>query len=226
MSANTGRGEHIGTQINSADGVVSGGFDQGPPISFEQRLVRQPIRDSLLSDGGMARRPQSLRKSSLTTAGNRDSALKRSNVRFIHEHARYTRFLVDVNKDGCFSADKETCTVLTMPTPKKKAQLRPAPKREKRSKLAIGPDGLTFPQRLQKLMDEHGIGQTALAKRCSEYLAIYYPGEEDKIKQQHIFNILGGQASSEALPIIAQVLDVSDIWLQYGIGSRERPTKH
>jgi hypothetical protein len=91
-----------------------------------------------------------------------------------------------------------------------------------RKRLDVGPDGLTFPQRLYAVMTEHGIGQTELARRCSEYYATFVPAAEERVKQQHVFNALGGQSSSEFLPLMAAVLDVNELWLQFGIGKRER----
>lgn len=86
----------------------------------------------------------------------------------------------------------------------------------------VGPDGRTLAQRVILLMSERNIGQTELARMCSEYYGAFLPDTEDKIKQQHIFNIIQGQASSSALPLMAAVFDVSDLWLQFGIGPRER----
>lgn len=90
----------------------------------------------------------------------------------------------------------------------------------------IGPDGRTLSQRVIMLMTDRGIGQTELARLCSDYYATFVPGEDDKVKQQHIFNLIRGQSSAWALPLIAAVFDVSDLWLQFGIGKKERPLKN
>lgn len=86
----------------------------------------------------------------------------------------------------------------------------------------MGPDGLTMAQRVIQLMEEQDVGQSDLARMCSRYLSSFVPGADDRVKQQHIFNIIQGQESSWVLPLIAAVFDVSDMWLQFGIGNRKR----
>lgn len=118
--------------------------------------------------------------------------------------------------------------LLSMSTPKRKpaAALPKSPKRKATPDPEIGPDGRTLAQRVILLMEERGIGQTQLARMCSEYYATFNPGVEDKVKQQHIFNVLQGQSSTQALPLLAAVFDVNEMWLQYGIGKRERVLKN
>jgi hypothetical protein len=118
--------------------------------------------------------------------------------------------------------------LLDMSTPKRKAApaLQKPPKRRRTPDPEVGPDGRTFSQRVILLMEERGIGQTQLARLCSEYYATFNPGVEDKVKQQHIFNVMQGQSSTQALPLMAAVFDVNEMWLQYGIGKRERTLKN
>lgn len=118
--------------------------------------------------------------------------------------------------------------LLTMSTPKRKPVTAPSkqPKRKRTPEPEVGPDGRTFAQRVVLLMEERGIGQTQLARMCSEYYATFMPTVEDKVKQQHIFNVMQGQSSTQALPLMAAVFDVNEMWLQYGIGKRERALKN
>jgi hypothetical protein len=225
-----GSGENIGTQVLSGHCVVSGALDKGPPLSVQQNLSLDPIRDGLLANGGMPNRSNAVSES-LLAPSDLNGAVKRCNVRFIHEHKGYTRILVDVNKNNCLPADKGACTVLTMPITKRKvtpppAQLRVKGARPKKSQ-ETGADGLTLTQRLHSLMSsqEPPIGQTELARMCSEYFATFVPETQDKVKQQHIFNLLRGQDTAEFLPLVAAVLDVNELWLQYGIGPKERSKK-
>ena len=76
-------------------------------------------------------------------------------------------------------------------------------------------------QRVLQLMAEQGMSQTDLAKACSQYYAAFMPGELERVKQQHIFNIIQGQDSSWVVTLIAGVFDVNALWLQFGIGKRE-----
>ena len=220
--------ENIGSQVGASHSAARRVLDRRPPKAVDEALVAEPVRDGLLTDGGVdpaggevvAHRPSELR----LPAGGLDGALKGGNVvRLFHSGSRkYTRILVDVNNDACFSTNKEPCTVVQMPVTKKKTTGRGPGKPPPKKQPDVGPDGLTFAQRLWKVMTERGIGQTELARRCSEYYATFVPGTDDRVKQQHIFNALGGQSSSEVLPLIAAVLDVNELWLQFGIGPRER----
>lgn len=223
MSANrTTISENIGTQIVASDSITSSALHERPPLGIKQNLVGQPVRDGLLADGVASGASHKIGERGLA-ASNGDGFLKRDNVRFLHEDKSYTRILVGVNKIRCLTDDKEPCTVLTMTRPKTKPGPRPAkPKRVKA--LHVGPDGMTFQKRIVGLMTLHDppIGQTELARMCSEYYATFVPHMDDMVKQQHVFNLLRGQSSTEYLPILAAVLDVNELWLQFGIGPKER----
>jgi hypothetical protein len=225
-----GAGKNIGTEVLSSHSVVSGLLDERPPLSVQQNFSSDPIRDGLLAHRGVSGRSNAVSES-LLAPGDIDSALKRGNVRFIHEHQGYTRILVNVNKDNCLPGNKDTCTVLTMSNVKRKvtpqtAQIRVKVAKPKKSQ-ETGPDGLTLTQRLRTLMNDQNppIGQTELARMCSEYYATFVPAVQEKVKQQHIFNLLRGQDTAEFLPLVAAVLDVNELWLQYGIGPKERSKK-
>lgn len=114
--------------------------------------------------------------------------------------------------------------MLDMSVARRKSQLDPGrAKRKKSAEPSAGPDGLTMSQRLFRLMAERDIGQTDLARLCSQYYTAFVPdAEPDVVKQQHIFNIIQGQSSSWVIPLIAAVLEVNELWLQLGIGPKER----
>lgn len=218
--------KHVGTEITPGDNIPSSELDSGPPVGINQDLVAQPVRDELLASCRVAKLTKFVGELGLASAGKLDSAFKGANVSFIHERQKYTRNLVDVNKELCFSADKDSCTVLNMRQAKKKpAQPIPKPARKRKSDPEVGPDGRTLSQRLLKLMSERGIGQTELARMCSDLYAQFVPAEEDKVKQQHIFNLIRGQSNAWSVPLVAAVLDVNDLWLQCGIGPPERGRK-
>jgi hypothetical protein len=71
-------------------------------------------------------------------------------------------------------------------------------------------------------MTEKDVGQTELARMCSDYYRTFVSGADDVVEQQHIFNIVKGQDSAWCMPLIAAVFDVRELWLQIGIGTRER----
>jgi hypothetical protein len=217
------RTKNIRPKMSSRNPVGGDVLKGRPPLRLDQSCVFEPIRNGLLADAGPAHELRDpLGKSRLGT-GNLNGATERSNVRFLHGHGKYTRFLVDVNKEQCLTDDKEPCIVLQMPEPQRKERARKSPKK-RRARLApaIGPDGLAFGQRVQKLMTEKDIGQTALARMCSDFYRTFVLDAEDCVQQQHIFNIISGQESAWCMPLIAEVFDVRELWLQLGIGPRER----
>lgn len=227
MSANKTRRlrENIWAQVDPGAVVGEGFLEERPPLGIEQNGVVDPVRNGLLTHGGMAGITEASSKSGLAP-GDLDETKERSNLRgavsFIHEHRKYTRILVPVNKDDCLTVNKRACNVVAMPNTKRKVVPKEArPKRIK--SLEVGPDGRTFPQRLGATLAERGIGQTEFARRCSDLYASFFPGvQEDKVKQQHVFNALGTQSTSEFLPLMAIVLDVNELWLQYGVGPKVR----
>jgi hypothetical protein len=214
--------ENIRTEIIASDDTIGGGLDSAPPLSTNQGLVGDPVRNELLacSSASVLAHPRGKVR---LRSGRRDSALKSGNVVFLHS-PDVTRKRVGVNKSGCFSLKSESCNVLQMPTTKRKAipETGKAPARKRVNESLVGPDGLTLGQRVIRLMEDQGVGQSELARMCSRYYAAFVPGKEDAVKQQHIFNIIQGQESSWVTPLIAAVFDVSDMWVQFGIGNKER----
>lgn len=227
--------KNVGTKISTGDTRVGSKLESGPPDGIKQRPTPQPVRNRLLADGShlsVRRRiepevlPKLRRKSDLVP-GDIDSSLERNNVVFLgHGQERYTRNLVEVNKSLCLTANKDTCTVLHMATQKKLRTAEKVVRRKPKAVPEVGPDGQTLAQRLTRLMVERDVGQTELARMCSEFYATFAPGTEDKVKQQHIFNLLQGQANAWCLPLVAHVFDVNDLWLQFGIGKKERRIKN
>jgi len=215
--------ENVGAQIAPSNLAVSDGLDSRPVLGVEKDAVLQPVRHGLLLEG----RPlhhlgQPFCEGGLAATGNSDCSTERGNVRFLHTARQYTSFLVGVNKNASFSNNKETCNVLQMPVPQRKDQ-KPAPSKKRPKKApVVGPDGLTFAQRVQRLMTEKDVGQTELARMCSDYFRSFVTGADDVVEQQHIFNIVKGQDSAWCMPLIAAVFDVRELWLQIGIGPRER----
>jgi hypothetical protein len=223
-------GKHVGTEIASSDGVTGSELDSGPPGSVQESAALQPVRNGLLAyaDAFAIRRWVRAKKLSNASGkrrlapGDVNRPLKGSNVVSIHATS-VTRNLVRVNKDVCLTDEKVSCTVLTMTTAKKKpakASGNHAPPARKTAPI-VGPDGFTMGQRVLRLMAEQGMSQTGLADACSKYYAAFIKDEPDRVKQQHIFNIVQGQDSSWVVPLIAAVFEVSPLWLQLGIGKRE-----
>jgi hypothetical protein len=220
----------VGTEVAPSDASISNGLDCRPIFGADENLITQPVRNSLLAyaDAFSVRRrvvrkelPHPLRELNLV-AGNGNRSLQGRNVVLLHG-THITRNRVLVNKAVCLTDTKDSCTVLHMPTTKKKPhkQQGAVPRPVRKSEPIVGPDGFTMSQRVLQLMAEQGMSQTDLAKACSQYYAAFMPGELERVKQQHIFNIIQGQDSSWVVTLIAGVFDVNALWLQFGIGKRE-----
>lgn len=217
------RAEHVGTEIAPGNLAVGDDLESRPVLGIEQNAVLQPVRNGLLLEA----RPlhhlgQPFGERSLASTSDSDCTLERSNVRLLHSARGYTSFLVGVNKETRLTNNKGPCTVLQMPVPQRKEQKTTPPKKRPRKEPVVGPDGYTFAQRVQRLMTEKDVGQTELARMCSDYYRTFVSGADDVVEQQHIFNIVKGQDSAWCMPLIAAVFDVRDLWLQIGIGPRER----
>lgn len=225
--------EHVGTEIAPSDAVISNELECGPPLSPNEDALAQPVRNSLLaySDAFTFRRRVVAEKLShaigklMLPASELYSPSKGSNVVLLHDRI-VTRNCVVVNKDPRLTEAKDSCTVLQMPITKKRPVKTPSGRGgpSRKAEPIVGPDGFTMSQRVLRLMTEQGMGQAALARACSEYYAAFIPGDSDRVKQQHIFNIIQGQDSSWVVPLIAGVFDVNVLWLQFGIGKRELQT--
>lgn len=214
--------EDIGTEMRTSNAVIGDVLDSRPPLGVEQRFAIEPVGNGLLADGRTSQELADAVGESRLAAGDIDSAPQGGNVRFLHSRRHYTSFLVGVNKDSCLTTNKEPCTVLQMPAqPKEKPNRKPPKKRAARQPI-VGPDGRTFAQRLRGLMTERDVGQTEVAKMCSDLYRTFVRDAEDVVQQQHIFNVLGGQDSAWCMPLLAAVFDVRELWLQIGIGPRER----
>jgi hypothetical protein len=229
-------GKHVRPEIPASNAVVSHELDGGPPQRVDKDSVVEPVPNGLLAYSSAFAIRGRVRKEELTdTARERllpssdlNSPPQRGNVVFLHDRI-LTRIHVPVNKDPCLTSHKETCTLLVMQQTKKRPHAPPIRRAKGKAihEPEVGPDGLTMPQRVIQLMTENGVGQNELARMCSERYAVFVPGSEEKVKQQHIFNLLKGpsgkgQSSAWFLPLIAAVFDVSDMWLQFGIGKKER----
>lgn len=228
-SRNFATTENIGPQILSLDLAASDVLDSGPPLGIKQGFAVQPVRNGLLADGRTIKEiGDALGKGDLA-AGDVDSSVQGGNVRFLH--ARHsTRIFVDVNKDIDSTNNKGSCSVVSMLTAKKKKPevVQPKAKRPKKPRvLEVGPDGRTMPERLKMIMTEHEPpfipergGQTQLARACQLVYANGRANAPATIQQGHIWELLNGQDSSRYLPVVAKVLGVNCLWLQFGIGSK------
>lgn len=221
--------EDIRPQVLPLNLAASDVLNGRPPLGVKQRFIGDPVGNGLLADGGPIKEfGDALCKGDLT-AGNVDSAIERGNVRFLHaKHS--TRIFVDVNKDIDSTNNKRSCSVISMLTARKKKP-EPAPAKAKKPKkprvLEVGLDGRTMPERLKMVMVEHDPpyppergGQTQLARDCQVVYANGRTNAPATIQQGHVWEMLNGQDSSRYLPVVAKVLGVSCLWLQFGIGPK------
>lgn len=222
--------EDIGSELIARHEILGHKLDSRPVLGLDQGLVGQPVGNGLLTERRPAEEISDALSEGNLASGYVDGADKGGNVRFLHP-VEFTRILVGVNKDRDSTSDKGPCSVTYMQTVRKN-RLTTAPLKAKvKSKapkkiraLEVGPDGLTMPDRLKIAMLEHAPpfhpergGQSQLARACQ---AVYAGGRENApatIQQGHIWELLNGQDSSRYLPVVAKVLGVNCLWLQFGI---------
>lgn len=231
-------GEYIGSQPHAPNAAAGHVLECRPPERLQQRAVLQPVRDGLLADalastvrGGIASEvlAESGGKSRLAVAdlnGLRERGYVVGNVVSLHgARERTTSALVVVNKNAGATVNKRPCTLSGMSLPKKK----PAEKPQRIRKAQRGADGRTVGERLAEAMRSHDppydseTGQTRLAEECQRIWASGWGKKSTvKIKQQNINELLHNkQHSSRYISVLAYVLNVRCLWLQFGIGPRD-----
>lgn len=219
-------GKDIRTKVSSRDLPVSSSLDERPPISVKQKLLPEPVRDGLLCDGGMPGLSHLGGESGLATSGDRNSALKRSNVTFIHGHAKYTNRFVSATTPFVSQPHKGVCKVLDMAQSRAVALRRPvkAPKTPKKERRALpGPDGKTLGQRVSEAM-AYKSGRIGREYRPVDLLEdvnrlAYSPPAEPFLSQQMLSAILTNKVTKTSkTPFIAMACGVNPGWLVQGVG--------
>lgn len=229
-SGNLLRCENVNSQMSASNFAVSGPLDSRPVDGIEQSLVLQPFGDRLLADGGAIQElPEPLCESGLGTPSFQDGALEssdssgvNSNIRFIHNHRRYTTRVVDVNNLGRVPDDNSGCIVLKMTAKKQKLPM-PSVK-QRRPKVEPGVDGLTLGDRIKKCMDArsraigHKYTQNDLVADASRIVG-QDPERNPVITQQALSKIIKNKTdASKGTIAFAKVFGVESMWLQYGVG--------
>lgn len=218
--------EHVRTEVAAGNNGVRNLLDERPPVGAEQHSVLQPVADELLTSGGSAGLPQASGESGRVTASDLDRASQRSNVSFLHEHAKYTNRFVYATTGFVRQNHKGVCTVLSMTTSRHgRAVKKPAPKphkarREKRVALP-GPDGKRLGDRVSEAMayKTGRLGETYRPADLLRDVNRLAPNGEIVLSQQLLSAILRNtvnQTSKTAL--IARACGVDAIWMAHGIG--------
>lgn len=214
--------ENVGTKMVARNLLSGDGLESGPPLSFQENLVVQPVRDRLL---GYRRASQEfaelLREQGLAT-GDLDRALERGDVSFLHERRDYTSPFVFANKSMRVTANKEACTVTVMP-PRKKKRAAIMVDEPSEARAPVGPDGKTVGMRLTEAMREMrgpDYRQTDLFLEVNERVGA--PADNPLISQQMISAVQNDKVDNTKSFIVgslAEILGVRPIWLQWGAGS-------
>lgn len=215
--------ENIGTEILSGD--AGSDFEGRPPFGIQQNLVLQPVRYVLLAGLRAAGVSQPSGELGLA-AGNIDSSFKSGNVRFIHQHPKYTNALVRSTTALVRQDHKEACTVLEIATSDRsmnRRALKPQGKRSKERRAKVGRDGKTLGARLREAM-AHEAG-----RRGAEYLPVDLLSDLNRlagrskddplITQQMLSAILTDKVTKTTItPYLAAACHVNPFWLGDGNG--------
>jgi hypothetical protein len=226
---NNGAPEDIGTQLSSSDLTASDVLEGRPILSIEQSLLAKPFGDGLLRKSRPLEVISQAFGQGRLTAANLDRPLERCNVRFLHEHPKYTTVVVPVNNPGRVTGPPNGCTLLVMPATKRKTASESAIKPLRIRQAAIGPDGRTFGDRLRACMTQRARQLGRATKDYTQFDLINEatravgrnPDREEEwvISQQGLSLILNNKVSeSHAAIAFAMSLGVEPAWLQYGIG--------
>lgn len=217
----------IRPEITPSNGAVSSGLEGNPPIRTDESLFTQPVRNDLLASGGFAGLPQLGSELGLGAASDIDGALKRSNVSFLHEHAKYTNTFVRATTVFVCDNNKEACTVLDMTSHARKLAKLPvaAPKAHAKKKKVAKPgqDGKTLGQRLELAMAYES------GRRGHEYRQIDLlddvnrlakaPSDSPVLTQQGLSAIMLNTVTRSAYShLMAAACHVNPIWLAEGAG--------
>lgn len=228
---NNGTAKDVGAQLGSTDLTGGNVLKGGPIFGFDEDLLTQPLGDGLLSQGWAAKEVgQAFRKGSLASR-DLDRPLQGGNVRFIHEHARYTTRVVQVNNQGRMTHYNGGCTVLPMVSKRSNAVVAPKAEHGKpRVRLAdVGPDGKTLGDRVRIGMEARArqlglrpedYGQKELLAEANRAVGRNVEaGDRPVLTQQALSLILNNKVSeSHASIALALVFAAEPAWLQYGIG--------
>jgi hypothetical protein len=208
--------ENIGAQVRTSDLLICDVFDSGPVFGGDQDFTSQPFGDSLLTEGGSTHElSDAFCKGGLATR-DLDRTLKRNNVRFLHEHPKYTTTVVHVNDYCCMPGNKLSCTVLLMPTRTHRGDIPQI--------VSTSPDGMTLGDRLKRCMAmkarKLGRHYTQNDLLADANIALGRPANAAPvITQQALSLILNNKRfESAATPAFAAALEVEALWLQFGVG--------
>jgi hypothetical protein len=231
VTKNNGSPENIGAQISASDHTPSDMLESRPVLRFDQDFLTHPFGDSLLPQGGtLEELREPLGQGGLAT-GNHNGALQGSNVRFIHDHPRYTTPVVRVNNPGRVTGHNGGCTVLPMSPRRSNTAAAPAkaPGKIRVRQADLGPDGKTLGERVRACMivrarqlgvDPAKYTQEELIAEASRVTGRnLQAGDKPIMTQQALSLILKNKVSeSHASIAFAMVFGVEPAWLQYGIG--------
>lgn len=214
----------IGSQVVARNLLSSDVLESGPVLGGDQVTLTEPLGHGLLADGGAGHERSDALGQSRLAAGDFDGLFKRDNVRFLHEHPKYTTYVVSVNNLSRVQENNLSCTVLYMPAHAKK-RLPVTIEQPNGDGVAVirGADGLTLGERLQRCMltKSRKMGRRYTQKNliADATRAAMRPPDDEVITQQGLSLILKNKRfESGATPALAAALEVEALWLQYGAG--------
>lgn len=213
--------EQVGPKVSARHRKIRRVLNRHPPVIPDQHSGLNPVGDGLLTRLRFPKLAELRGEAGLAPA-DRDGALERSKVRFIHEARDYTNSFVRVNNSICVTANKEACMVLAM----KKSTVVRLPTRPKRAKKTppnpLGADGKTLSQRLEIAM-AYKSGRTGFTYTEKQLIidanrVMGCPEDAPQISQQSVNNIIRGiVARSNFTPYLAEACGVRTLWLSHGI---------
>lgn len=223
--------EDIWPQVVARDLPPGDVLDRRPIHGIEESLFVQPVRNELLADalglGGTSEEFGHAGRQGGLAAGNLDSAAKRSNVVWFHNHRLYKRACNPVNKPARMTSDKGPCTVISMAVARRKPTPPPRKKKTDPAKFLRGADGRTANDRFREVYSAWstpgGKTQKELQRACNLIVGRTLDTEKPYVSQPLIDQIIHDRidfAKSRFLDVLAEALGVRSVWLRLGYGNK------
>ena len=219
--------ENIRPEVDASDrfnGISSDVLNGCPVLGFDQSLVEQPLGDGLLAESGPLQEVRYAAGESGLAASNLNCPFEGGNVRFIHNHPRYTTTVVQVNNRRRSEVHKQGCIVLTMPATKRKTTTSapiPAPKHKVIPRDA---NGRTLGDRMEiaRIAKGMSLGREYTQKELladASRIAGRGPSDKPLMTQQALSKIFKNKSFETVhIAALAFALAVPPLWLAYGMG--------
>ena len=226
--------EDIRTQIAARNLLVGDVLDGGPPLSLEENLIAQPIRNGRLLDrGSIQERRDPLGQFDLAS-GDLDGTTQRSNVIWLHER-QYKPPYDNVKKAPYMTGNKAAYMLDFVAATKKKRSMDDSRIRRVEELRVWAVDNRTANARFTEAFKEWATQvpagqsdrtQMDLVRACNLIVGLPEDHEPPYVSQPMISQLLGGKvdaSTSAFLDVLAEAMGFRSVWIRTGAGQKKPP---